>query len=60
MQKKYPSALEHEVFVTFAVATMLVVGAISVLPQGEKPEVVSPLGVVPKATECNCYGTDNR
>ncbi len=30
---------------------MLAAGAISILPKGEMPEVVSPLGVVPKETE---------
>ena len=36
---------------TSAVKEMLATGAISILPKGEKPEVVSPLGVVPKGTE---------
>ena len=36
---------------TSAVEEMLAVGAISILPKGERPEVVSPLGVVPKGTE---------
>ena len=30
---------------------MLAAGAISILSKGERPEVVSPLGVVPKGTE---------
>jgi hypothetical protein len=30
---------------------MLVAGVISILPRGERPEMVSPLGVVPKGTE---------
>jgi hypothetical protein len=51
MQQNSPSALEQEIFVTSAVTEMLAAGAISVLPQGERPEVVSPLGVVPKGTK---------
>ncbi len=43
--------MEHEVFVISAVSKMLAAGAVSILPQGEGPEVVSPLGVVPKGTE---------
>ena len=46
-----PSALVHEKFVTPALAEMLEAGAISKLPVGFKPEVVSPLGVVPKDKE---------
>ena len=30
---------------------MLATGAISILPKGERPKVVSPLGVVPKGTK---------
>ena len=30
---------------------MLAAGAISIMPKGERPEVVSPLGVVPKGTK---------
>jgi len=30
---------------------MLAAGVVSILPKGERPEVVSPLGVVPKGTE---------
>jgi len=44
-------ALAHESFVTSAVKEMLAAGAISTLPKGERPEVVSPLGVVTKGTE---------
>ncbi len=51
IQKNSPSAMEHEVFVTSAVLEMLAAGAVSILPQGERPEVVSPLAVVPKSTE---------
>ena len=43
-----PSAKEHHEFVSAAVAEMLLAGAITRLPPGEKPWVVSPLGVVPK------------
>jgi hypothetical protein len=42
------SALEHMEFVSGAVAEMLAEGAVTRLPPGEKPTVVSPLGVVPK------------
>ncbi len=38
-------------FVTSAVKEMLAARAISILPKGERPEVVSPLWVVPKGTE---------
>ena len=51
IKKNSPSALDHESFVTSAVAEMLAAGAISIFPKGERPEVVSPLGVVPKGTE---------
>ena len=51
MQKNSSSALEHAAFVTSAVAEMLTAGAIAVLPQGERPEVASPLGVAPKGSE---------
>ena len=43
-----PSALEHHEFVTTAVAEMVAEKAVTMLPPGEKPWVVSPLGVVPK------------
>ena len=43
-----PSALEHHEFVSSAVAEMLTAHAVTLLPPGEKPMVVSPLGVVPK------------
>ena len=43
-----PSALEHSAFVSAAVSEMLAAGAVTLLPPGEKPWVVSPLGVVPK------------
>ncbi len=46
-----PSALAHEDFVTPTLAEMMVAGAISRLPVGFKPEVVSPLDVVPKGKE---------
>ena len=43
-----PSALEHSDFVSGAVEEMLAAEAVTLLPPGEKPTVVSPLGVVPK------------
>ena len=46
--KNSPSALSHEQFVSEAVAEMLLAGAVSQLPKGVRPTVVSPLGVVPK------------
>ena len=42
------SALAYAGFVTSAVDEMLAAGAISILPKGERHEVVFPLGVVPK------------
>ncbi len=51
IQKNSPLAMEHEVFVTSAMSEMLAAGTVSILPQGERPEVVIPLGVVPKGTE---------
>jgi hypothetical protein len=44
-----PSALEHREIVSGAVAEMLAADDVTLLPPGEKPWVVSPLGVVPKA-----------
>ena len=43
--------MAQESFVASAVEKMLASGAISILPKGERPEVVSPMGVVPKGTE---------
>ena len=43
------SALEHREFISGAVAEMLAADALTLLPPGEKPWVVNPLGVVPKA-----------
>ncbi len=43
-----PSANEHHDFVSAVVVEMLVANAVTLLPPGEKPTVVSPLGVVPK------------
>jgi hypothetical protein len=40
--------MEHNSFVSGAVAEMLSAGAVTLLPLGQKPMVVSPLGVVPK------------
>jgi len=42
------SSLEHRQFVTNAVAEMVTEKAVTMLPPGEKPYVMSPLGVVPK------------
>ncbi len=44
-----PSAMEHREFVSGAVAEMLAADAMTLLPPREKPWMVSPLGVVPKA-----------
>jgi hypothetical protein len=41
-------SLEHHEVVFDAVAKMLAENAVTRLPPGEKPMVVSPLGVVPK------------
>ena len=43
------SVLEHREFVSGAVAEMLAADCVTLLPLGEKPWVVSPLGVVHKA-----------
>ncbi len=43
-----PSAMEHNEFVSCAVAEMLAADAVTLFPPGERPLVVSPLGVVPK------------
>ncbi len=43
-----PSAMEHNEFVSCAVAEMLAADVVTLLPPGEKPFLVSPLGVVPK------------
>ena len=42
------SASEHHEFVSNAVAEMVAEKVVMMLPLGEKPWVVSPLGVVPK------------
>ena len=42
------SALEHHEFVYGAVAEMLADNAVTMLPPGKNPTVVSPLGMVPK------------
>ena len=44
-----PPALEHRKFVSGAVAKMQAANAMTLLPLGAKPWVVSPLGVVTKA-----------
>ena len=46
--KNSKSSLDNHDFVTKAVTEMLEAGAVSVLPSGVIPTVVSPLGVVPK------------
>ncbi len=43
-----PSAFEHSEFISGAVEEMLAADIVTLLPPGEKPTVVSPLGVVPK------------
>ncbi len=48
------TAYEHRDFVSGDVKEMLAAGAVTALPEGEKPWVMSPLGVVPKK------GTDNK
>jgi hypothetical protein len=40
--------LEHRQFVSGAVTEMLAADAVTTLPPGVKPIVVSPLGAVPK------------
>jgi hypothetical protein len=45
--KNAQSALEHHEFISDAVAKILAENAVTELPPGEKPTVVSPLGVVP-------------
>ena len=42
------SAMEHQEFVSGAVSEMLAEGAVTRLPPGEKPMVLSHLGVMPK------------
>jgi len=42
-----PSANEHHDFFSSVVAEMLAANVVTLLPPGEKPTVVSPLGVVP-------------
>ena len=41
-----PLEIEHSAFRSGAVAKMLAVNAVTLLPLGEKPMVVSPLGIV--------------
>ena len=43
-----PSANEQRDFISSAVSEMLAANAVTLSPPGEKPMVVSPLGVVPK------------
>ena len=47
MQTSYSASEDHE-FVSNAVAEMVAETVVTMLPPGEKPWVVSPLGVVPK------------
>jgi len=42
------SSLDNQEFVTKVVSEMLVAGAVTTLPSGVLPTVISPLGVVPK------------
>jgi hypothetical protein len=51
MAKNSSSALAHGDFVTSAIEEMLEAGDVSRLRIGESPEVMRPLGVVPKSTE---------
>jgi hypothetical protein len=51
IEKNSPSAMAQESFVTSAIEEMLAPGAISILPKGERPEVVSPLAAVPTGEE---------
>jgi hypothetical protein len=46
-----PSAMAHESFVTSALAEKMETGTISKLPACYMPEVVTPLGLVPKSKE---------
>jgi len=46
-----PSSAEHRDFVFGAVAEMLAGNAVTLLPSGERPRVVSSLGEVPKPRE---------
>jgi hypothetical protein len=43
-----PSAFEHKKFVSGAIKEMVEAGALTRLPRGQRPTVVSPIGVVPK------------
>ena len=43
-----PSAIEHIAFVSDVISEMLAAIAVTLLPRGKKPMVVSPLGMVPK------------
>ncbi len=45
--------MDHSESVSYAVAEMLAADAMTLMPPGVKPLVVSPIGVVPKR------GTDN-
>ena len=43
-----PSAFEHKEFVNDAIKEMVEAGALTRLPRGQRPTVVSPIGVVAK------------
>ncbi len=47
------SSLDNQDFVTKAVAEMMEAGAVSALPSGVLPTVISPLGGVPKPNSDN-------
>jgi hypothetical protein len=47
--KKSKSSLDNQKIVTKGVSDMLETGAVSALPSGVLPTVISPLGVVPKS-----------
>jgi hypothetical protein len=46
--RNFKSSLDNHVFVTTTITKMMEAGAVSVLPPGVTPTVVSSLGVVPK------------
>ncbi len=43
-----PSAFEHKEFVNYAIKEMVDSGALTRLPRGQRPTLVSPIGVVTK------------
>ena len=56
--KNHPSAVEHEAFVTEMIQELL--GNRTIIPSSNRPKVVSPLGVVPKAGNKNRLIWDGR